>query len=485
MTARRSLTKRLIATVLLLELAAAAILVGAAVVHERHIRMAALDVMLRGRADTLLGAVQDAEDEADDVMLDRTGLSIPRDDIFRVTDEKGRVLGDSGGEETTEVAEVLPSGDGISTMKIAGHRYRVIRFRGVRVVDPGRTGGGIAHTISAFYGLRTDHVWHEVFEAVRFSVIATLGLLGVTALIMVWLVRRSLAPLHELASQAERVSLREGRFETPESAKETAELTPLAAAIESALARLQRSLEQQRRLTSDAAHELKTDLAIAKSSIQLLAMRTRTVAEYQQGLELCLDDYARLEKTVQQMLTLARVEHGDRIDRSTPASCDLRACVEASIRLSRQLAELRQIKVHFGQAEEATVPLEERDGLLLCSNLLLNALQHSLPETTVEVGIACTDGDVFLTVCDRGEGIAEEDLPHVFEPFYRGDPSRNRKSGGTGLGLAICKAICERAGGSIRIANRPGGGAEATLRLPRNASVPAQDSGHLKPAVAD
>ena len=485
MTPRRSLTRRLIATVLLLELGAAAILVGAAVVHESHIRMAALDVMLRGRADTLLGAVQDAEDEADDVMLDRAGLSIPRDDIFRVTDEKGRVIGGSESNQTAEAAAVLPGGDGIGTMMIAGHRYRVIRFRGVRVVDPGRTDGGVAHTITAFYGLRADHVWHEVFEAVQFSVIVTLGLLGVTALIMVWLVRRGLAPLRELASQAERISLREGRFETPESAKETAELTPLAAAIESALARLQRSLEQQRRLTSDAAHELKTDLAIAKSSIQLLAMRTRTVAEYQRGLEMCLDDYTRLEKTVHQMLTLARVEHGDQSDQSTSTNCDLDACVEESIRQSRQLAELRQIKVHVGRAEEATVPVEERDGLLVCSNLLLNALQHSPPQTTIEVEIVCAEGEVLLTLRDRGEGIAEEDLPHIFEPFYRGDPSRNRKSGGTGLGLAICKAICERVRGDIRIANRPGGGVEATVILPRSASVSAEGSGHLKPAVGD
>jgi signal transduction histidine kinase len=480
----RSLTQRLIAAVLLVELAAAAILVGAAVLHERHIRMAALDVMLRGRADTLFGAVQDSEDEADDVMLDKAGLSIPRDDFFRVTDEKGRVLGESG-PETSQLAAALSSGDGISTMKLAGHRFRVIRFRGVRVVDPGRTDGGVAHTISVIYGLRVDHVWREVFEAVRFSVIATLGLLGVTALIMVWLVRRSLAPLHELASQAERASLREGSFEPPESARHTAELKPLAAALESALARLQRSLEQQRRLTNDAAHELKTDLAIAKSSIQLLAMRTRSAAEYQRGLEVCLEDYARLEATVQQMLTLARVEHHDGIDRSTPASCDLRACLEATIHQSRQLAELRQIKVHAGQAEQAIVPIEKRDGLLVCSNLLLNALQHSMPQATVEIGIGYAEGDVILTVRDRGEGLAEEDLPHIFEPFYRGDPSRNRKSGGTGLGLAICKAICERAGGGIRIVNRPGGGAEVIVRLPRSASVSIQDSGHLKPAVRD
>ena len=72
-----------------------------------------------------------------------------------------------------------------------------------------------------------------------------------------------------------------------------------------------------------------------------------------------------------------------------------------------------------------------------------------------------------------GEGIADRDLPFIFEPFYRGDPSRNRKSGGTGLGLAICKAICERAGGTITVRNRGGKGAEAVVMLPVEASVSA------------
>jgi signal transduction histidine kinase len=71
-----------------------------------------------------------------------------------------------------------------------------------------------------------------------------------------------------------------------------------------------------------------------------------------------------------------------------------------------------------------------------------------------------------LTIQDDGEGIAEEDIPHVFEPFYRGDASRSRKSGGTGLGLSICKAICNRAGGSIEIANHRAGGVLVTVFLP-------------------
>jgi signal transduction histidine kinase len=71
-----------------------------------------------------------------------------------------------------------------------------------------------------------------------------------------------------------------------------------------------------------------------------------------------------------------------------------------------------------------------------------------------------------LTIRDHGEGIAEEDRLHLFEPFYRGDPSRSRKSGGTGLGLSICKAICDRAGGSIEIGNHRAGGAIVTVTLP-------------------
>jgi signal transduction histidine kinase len=125
------------------------------------------------------------------------------------------------------------------------------------------------------------------------------------------------------------------------------------------------------------------------------------------------------------------------------------------------------VSVNVKVAAEPQVSIDRQDALLLCSNVLLNALQHSPAGTTVRVEVTAWENIISLAVQDEGDGVAKEDLPFLFEPFYRGDPSRSRKSGGTGLGLSICKSICDRAGGSIEIMNwAPGGGALVTIALP-------------------
>lgn len=474
----RSLTRRLMMTVLLLELASFGALVTATVLYERHVHFRAFDVMLRGRADSLLGAVQDADDEADNVMLDTAGLDIHDGELYRVEDDKGHILGQSTQDGWLSA---VPDKNGITSAKIDGRQYRFIRIRGLRVVDPGEH-GGVAHEVSVTYGAGTAHVWHEIFEAVRFYVIASLIAIGLTAIAMAWMMRRGLAPLYELAAQAELVSAARLEFTAPQAAKETRELQPLSMALESALARLDRSFRQQKRLTSDAAHELKTDVAIAKSSLQLLTMRPRTAEEYQQGLARCLEDTARIEKTVQDMLTLARVEHEEpSFAGRQRALCDLSACLQMSILQSATFAQIRHVQVSLEGSSDAIVGIEERDGLLVCSNLLLNALQHSPAGSTVRLNISLDERTATLTVRDEGTGIAADHLPHIFEPFYRGDNARDRKSGGTGLGLSICKAICERAHGSISIVNGSQGGALATVRLPlRHSEKIAESSVEIK-----
>jgi signal transduction histidine kinase len=450
--------------VLALEVLSAIALIGAITVNERHTELKAFDATLRGTADSIMGAVQDADNETRDVMLDLRGIQLGKDAVFRIQDDRGKVIGFAG-NFPEQIALLANSSSALQNVQVRGRNYRFVIRQGPRILEPTEASGGIHRTITIIYGAPVDRVWHEVLEAVRFFSLATAILIGLTALGMVWLLKRGLSPLRELARQAEGISTKTWQFDSPASAKNTEELQPLVQALENALARLQRSFEQQRRFTSDAAHELKTDVAIIKSSLQLLSMRTRTVEEYSRGLALSLDDFTRLEMTVHTMLTLASLERPPE-GMDTTRVCSLHDVVEEAVRQSMALAELKHVDIRVKIETDLQGPIDRRDALLLCSNVLINALQHTPACSRVAVQVIMEGEQVCLTVQDEGEGIVNEDRPYLFQPFYRGDPSRSRKSGGTGLGLSICKAICDRAGGSIEISNNAATGALVTITLP-------------------
>lgn len=450
-----SITKRLILSVLVLEFLAGVMLIAAVAVNERHIQYKAFDANLRAASNALLGAVQEGPN--DSVRLDLHGQELPRDSIYRVTDEHDRLLSSAGELPTSRFQPY-----GFQHARVDGHSYRFFTLAGERVIDPEQA-GGIHHTIKIVYGLPDGRVWHEVIKAVRFFTICTVILLGLTALLLVLLIRRLLSPIRSLAHAAEEITSAHWRFNPPPDASKFTELRPLKAAIESTIAKLQRSFEQQKRFTRDAAHELKTDLAIVKSSLQLLSMKRRSVDEYQRGLLIGLDDLTRLERTVHKMLTLARAEQQET---SRDRVCRIDEALLVAVKQAMPLADLRSVGISVFSIEKAVVPLDSGDALLLCSNILSNALQHSPEQAVVEVSSDIRDEQLHLSVRDRGEGVNEADAPFLFEPFYRGDPSRSRKTGGTGLGLSICKAICERVGGTIKIANHAEGGALVTVTLP-------------------
>ena len=133
-------------------------------------------------------------------------------------------------------AEVSASGESsFRNVDVRGRAYRFLVLHRLRIVDPGNPDGGVRHTVTVVYGTPVGHVWHEVREAIRFYAIATAILLGVTAALMIWLLRKGLAPVYELACEAERIRSSDWRFDAPASAKRTVELKPLALALEAAL----------------------------------------------------------------------------------------------------------------------------------------------------------------------------------------------------------------------------------------------------------
>ena len=432
--------------------------------HERHVQFKVFEADLRANANTLFGALQEADARDGSIVLDLGGLSMPGRAIYRVSDAEDHVLGEQG------LVPDLSAPSGTFAKARVGHeQYLFYVLTGDRAIDPGKP-FAVNHHVRITYGLPTGRAWHETYKAVSFFSLATLVLLSVTALLLTWLIRRLLVPIRELAVEADKISSDSWSFDAPADSRRFVELRPLVSAIDRSLLRLQRSFEQQRRFTSDAAHELKTDLAIVKSSFQLLKMRRRTVIEYEQGLSLGLDDIERLETTVQKMLMLARLEQAAN---DGGQSCDLGKTVLEAIAQSRSLAELKDVAVEQRLAQDGLrVGISKEDALVLCSNVLVNALQYCSPGQSVRV-MADSEGDlVHLLVRDYGPGIATEDQPFLFDAFYRSDTSRSRNTGGTGLGLSICKAICARAGGSISIGNHREGGAVVEIKLPL---VPADE----------
>jgi signal transduction histidine kinase len=457
----RSLARQTIISILVAEFLCAFIFMGAALLHERRTRLAAFDVMMQGRFDTVFGVVQDAEDVGDNLIIDARDLDLPGEDAYAVYLPNGRVLGSSNAAP----ADLIKLGkDGFTHRRVNGHTYRVLQRNEVRVIDSLENGGhGIHRPVTILYASPEDRVWHGVLEAVGFYVSVGVVLILGTAVLMIFLMRRVLRPIRELGIEASGVSARSLQFNPPQSAMQMKELRPLATALSSMVDGLNESFQQQHRFVGDAAHELKTAVAVTRSTIQLLLLRPRSTQDYAAGLDELLHDNDRVEELVARMLTLAQLEERNT---STPISADLVEATQKVVQRMRRFAEARNVAVELHPADAAFVPVCTEELEVLISNLLLNAIQHSPQATTVIIEISTAAQTVLLRVRDHGEGISREALPHVFERFYREDRSRSRETGGAGLGLAICKSIVDAAQGSIEIESAPHQGTTVLVTLP-------------------
>jgi two-component system phosphate regulon sensor histidine kinase PhoR len=229
-----------------------------------------------------------------------------------------------------------------------------------------------------------------------------------------------------------------------------------------------RRLERARReLTANVSHELRTPMTSIKGFAEtLLAGAMREEATCRRFLEIIDKETDRLVKLTEDLLDLSQLE-------SKRVSLDLEQVRVADVVFDtvarmRPLAGSRDLELRAGQGD-ATV-LADRDRLAqVLTNLLDNAIKFTPDEGRIAVGWRALDGEVEVTVSDDGPGIAPDDLPHIFERFYKADPARASEPGGSGLGLAITRHIVEAHGGRIRVASAPGAGTLFAFTLPREA----------------
>jgi signal transduction histidine kinase len=466
---RDSIQRRLIASVLLSQiiLTAGLVVIGVLVTYWRLI--STLDTSMQAHATSVAVLVRYTEDASGHVYFDNSLLPESIDpyhpDQFTVWADRTGFLTRS--EDWPDGLEFQPGPSEHWNFTWAGVPYHAVRLTHVPILD--REEGAAFHpqTLTLVYASPLVRIQHQVKVAGASIALASLLLLGATTGLASWRIRRSLLPLQILARQAALVSTQSWKLEPPREAEQIEELRPLTDSMTQMLARLEYSFKQQREFVGNAAHELKTPVAVLKSTLQSLVQRPRSSEEYCAGVQASLQDLDRLEQLLQWMLRLARAEQwaqnaqGRNLD-----VIDLNSTCEEAVERIRALAQSRNTTIHLATNGPVPIRADPEDLQLVWSNLLENAVRYSPEGASVEIGVA-RDGDhAQISVQDHGIGIATADLPKIFERFYRGDQSRARTTGGFGLGLAIAKALVEAYGGSIAAESSPGEGTRMMVELP-------------------
>ncbi len=279
-----------------------------------------------------------------------------------------------------------------------------------------------------------------------------------------WMSRRALAPVDAVTRTARRISAENLslRLEVPDTGDELARLSET---LNDMMRRIEAAFRRMTRFTADASHELRTPVSIMRTTAELALRRDRSPQEYREALQQILIELERTSRLIEDLLTLARADSGI-VDLDLQAM-DLAGTVRDACSQGAKLAKSKGVEFQAA-APDGRLPIRGDPTALRRLFLILidNAVKYTPQGGRVQVRLEARDGYAAGEVRDTGIGIAAEDLPHIFERFWRADKVRSREMGGAGLGLSIARWIAEVHRGSIEVESEPGKGSSFRVRLP-------------------
>jgi len=284
-----------------------------------------------------------------------------------------------------------------------------------------------------------------------------------TALFGSWAIAgRALRPVARMTQAAQTITLSQDLAHRIEMPTHQDELGRLAQTFNEMLESIEAAYRAQQRFVSDASHELRAPLTAIQGNLELLSRhRSMPEAEREETLAEVTREANRLSRLVADLLALARADAGVSLKQRL---LDLDVVVLDAFREARQLSQGQTLTL---DPFETIQVIGDEDRLKQMVLILLdNALKYTPAHGHITLGLQCQEMGSKITVRDTGVGIPPEDLPHVFERFYRADPARGRDPGGTGLGLPIARWIVEQHGGKITLESQAGQGTVATVYLP-------------------
>ncbi|WP_409058898.1 sensor histidine kinase [Streptomyces sp. SYP-A7185] len=294
------------------------------------------------------------------------------------------------------------------------------------------------------------------------------GILAVTVAVTAFAATRLTRPLRALTAATQRMKTGEAAEPvTARSAGSAGEIRQLAEAFND-MAAHRKALENQRQaMVSDVAHELRTPLSNIRGWLE--AAEDGVVATDPELVSSLLEEAVLLQHIVNDLQDLAAADAGTlRLHREPVHASDVVDQVAAAHQAGAEAAGVRLSATTVGDPCFTADPLRLRQAI---GNLVSNAIRHTPEGGSVTISCRATSDAVVVEVADTGTGIAPEDLPRVFDRFWRADKSRTRSTGGSGLGLAIVRQLVEGHGGTVTVGSAPGEGAVFTVRVPADADV--------------
>jgi heavy metal sensor kinase len=279
-----------------------------------------------------------------------------------------------------------------------------------------------------------------------------------------WVSRRALAPVTAITDTARSITVENltQRLEVPPTDDE---LARLSATLNDMIARLESSFRRISQFTADASHELRTPLAVMRTTAEVALRARADDAERTAALEQIVAEVGRTSYLVENLLQLAKADSGN--ERLAKGQVDVVALAREAATEIEVLAKTKGIRIASELPNGAVhVHGDSRALRQLLLILLDNAVKYTPAGGRIEIAIADTDAHASLSVRDTGIGIPAEDVPHIFDRFYRVDRARSRAQGGAGLGLAIGRWIAEAHGGGIFVESELERGSVFSVRLP-------------------
>jgi heavy metal sensor kinase len=381
----------------------------------------------------------------------------PGGDLFQVCDAGGQWLYRSVPLENLNVSIQRPDALVSPVLESRNLNGHVLRFYSQAIDVDGKR-----------YTVQVASLMNEGLEALeRFRLLLALG----TPLLLIaaiaggyFLSTRALAPVDSISRAAQRINIENltDRLAVPQTGDQLQRLTET---LNATFARLEASVRRMKQFTADASHELRAPISLIRTTAEIAVQRDRSAPEYREALDDILHEAERTSQVVDSLMMLARADSGK--ETLELDEVDARAIVRTAAEQGEKLARNKGLAFEVEAPQFAIRVNADADALRRVLLILIDNAVKYTPEGVVRVQLRRSDDSAVFSVSDSGIGIGEDDLPHVFNRFWRADKVRSRAAGGAGLGLSIARWIVDQHHGTLTAESGIGRGSIFRVIIPQ------------------